>query len=110
MRHMIISTATSHQPCPDKGVTLYDFETRVSGPYDELAYAQQRLGEVRDLVENPDDYRIVSGERDESGWFVEVNDPHLVTAGQVFGTDASTPEQRRVARAINFGFLYGKRN
>jgi len=36
-------------------------------------------------------------------------DVHRATAGEVFGAgyDAVTPEQRRAAKAINFGLMYG---
>ncbi len=41
--------------------------------------------------------------------FVEGMDIHTVTASQVFGvpTDAVTPLQRRHAKAVNFGIVYG---
>ena len=41
--------------------------------------------------------------------FAEDRDIHLATAAEVFGLalDAVTPDQRRAAKAINFGLIYG---
>jgi len=41
--------------------------------------------------------------------FAEGQDIHLATAAEVFGThpDQVTPDQRRSAKAINFGLIYG---
>lgn len=41
--------------------------------------------------------------------FAENQDVHLATASEVFGTPADqvTPDQRRSAKAINFGLIYG---
>jgi DNA polymerase-1 len=41
--------------------------------------------------------------------FAEDRDVHQATAAEVFGTalDAVTPDQRRSAKAINFGLIYG---
>ncbi|WP_144327183.1 DNA polymerase I [Tepidimonas charontis] len=41
--------------------------------------------------------------------FAEGQDVHRATAAEVFGVDASqvTPEQRRYAKTINFGLIYG---
>jgi len=49
--------------------------------------------------------------RDESLMraFAEDRDIHQATAAEVFGTDPATvtPDQRRAAKAINFGLIYG---
>ncbi len=51
----------------------------------------------------------LSGDESLLRAFAEGQDIHRATAAEVFGTDlnAVTPEQRRSAKAINFGLIYG---
>ncbi|MDN5844578.1 MAG: DNA polymerase, partial [Alcaligenaceae bacterium] len=51
----------------------------------------------------------VSGDENLRQAFVDGRDIHRATASEVFGTplDAVSPEQRRAAKAINFGLIYG---
>jgi DNA polymerase-1 len=51
----------------------------------------------------------ISGDEGLLQAFAEDRDIHQATAAEVFGTalEAVTPEQRRSAKAINFGLIYG---
>jgi DNA polymerase-1 len=51
----------------------------------------------------------LSGDKGLLDAFAEDRDVHQATAAEVFGLplDAVTPEQRRSAKAINFGLIYG---
>jgi len=51
----------------------------------------------------------LSGDQGLLKAFAEDQDIHLATASEVFGTPAEqiTPDQRRSAKAINFGLIYG---
>ncbi len=51
----------------------------------------------------------LSGDEGLLAAFAEDRDVHQATAAEVFGTalDAVTPDQRRSAKAINFGLIYG---
>ncbi|WP_114417103.1 DNA polymerase I [Marinospirillum perlucidum] len=51
----------------------------------------------------------LSGDQGLLKAFAEDQDIHLATAAEVFGTppDRITPDQRRSAKAINFGLIYG---
>jgi DNA polymerase-1 len=50
-----------------------------------------------------------SGDETLRGAFERDMDIHSVVAGQIFGVDekAVTPDQRRVAKTVNFGVIYG---
>jgi DNA polymerase-1 len=51
----------------------------------------------------------LSGDESLLKAFAEDRDIHQATAAEVFGTDPATvtPDQRRAAKAINFGLIYG---
>ena len=51
----------------------------------------------------------LSGDEGLLGAFAEERDVHRATAAEVFGTplDAVTADQRRLAKTINFGLIYG---
>ena len=51
----------------------------------------------------------LSGDEGLLGAFAEERDVHRTTAAEVFGAplDAVTPDQRRLAKTINFGLIYG---
>jgi DNA polymerase-1 len=51
----------------------------------------------------------LSGDESLLGAFADDRDIHLATAAEVFGADPAhvAPEQRRAAKAINFGLIYG---
>lgn len=50
----------------------------------------------------------MSGDKTLSHAFNEGEDVHEFTARQIFGQQTVTPEQRRVAKTINFGVVYGQ--
>ena len=79
---------------------------------------------IREAFIAPPGYRLISADysqielrimahlSDDAGLltaFAEDRDIHTATAAEVFGVplDAVTPEQRRMAKVINFGLIYG---
>jgi uracil-DNA glycosylase family 4 len=52
---------------------------------------------------------MLSGDKELTAAFRRGDDPHLQTAAAVLGKDPSliTKEERKMAKAVNFGFLYG---
>lgn len=50
----------------------------------------------------------MSGDRELSRAFLEDQDVHEFTGRLIFGTSTITPEQRRIAKTINFGVIYGQ--
>lgn len=50
---------------------------------------------------------MISGERNMLYIFQTGGDIHTTTAKSLVGADEVTPEQRKAAKAVNFGFLYG---
>lgn len=69
---------------------------------DELLVADYSQVELRILAHFSEDENLLKA-------FAEGKDIHQATSCEVFGVDATkvTPEMRRVAKAVNFGIVYG---
>ena len=74
----------------------------VAEPGNVLVAADYSQIELRIMAHLSGDARLVQA-------FAQGEDVHRLTAAEVFGAtpDAVTPEQRRAAKAINFGLIYG---
>jgi DNA polymerase-1 len=74
----------------------------VAGPGQALVSADYSQVELRVLAHISRDEGLIAA-------FTEAADVHARTAAEVFGVppDAVTPEQRRVAKMVNYGIAYG---
>ncbi len=74
----------------------------VAGPHRRIVSADYSQVELRIMAHLSDDPRLLEA-------FAQGEDVHRATAGEVFGLTPIevTSEQRRAAKAINFGLIYG---
>ncbi len=77
-------------------------EAFIAPPGHRLISADYSQIELRIMAHLSDDAGLLTA-------FAEDRDIHTATAAEVFGVplDAITPEQRRMAKVINFGLIYG---
>lgn len=102
----------------------YKLHGTVTGRYASRLHSIPRDDSVRSMIEAPEDWELVaadysqielrivaeiSGDPEMLRIFQTGGDIHLMTASQALGIppEEVTKEQRKMAKAINFGFIYG---
>lgn len=121
MKYLIIGPNTNTS-IDAEGRALYDWHTRLSGPYEDGFAALAALSQHRALDDNPDVLRVVVGEVGRD-WFVgeptdgersarqfaSAVDLHAEMASKMFGTESPSKVQRDQSMRVAFGLLCGSK-